>query len=454
MGTIRFELRKESKYTDSKSPIRLIYQIKGQRKSIPTGLMVLPFCWDSKEQKAIYIEKKAAKKIAALIPYELFLTDKEANEINGKLTGIKTDLEGIENFFTANKVIYSVGMVAAKYMESKQPETKKDESGTVLYEFIDKYINDHNTIREEGSLQVFRSLRKHLRDYQKHTRQKVTFEKINYSFLQSFQSFLVTATGTTTNRKGETVPRIPISNHTAAKQLSTLKTFLNYAKKNGVQVSDKYKDFTIKREKMEVIALTNEEFETLFYLDLSNNKKLSQVRDVFCFSCTTGLRYSDLSQLRREHIGEDKIDITVTKTKDPLTIPLTPYSLAILSRYQQQLKPLPVISNQKMNEYVKQLCKMAGIVKPIEIVRFQGAKRIVNIYPKCELIGTHTGRKTFATLSLERGMSAEQVMAIGGWEDYKSFKRYVRVTGKLKKTVMLKAWGGGLSDVKLKAIIL
>ena len=452
MGTIRFELRKESKYTGSKSPIRLIYQIKGQRKSIPTGLTVLPFCWDSKEQKAIYIEKKAAKKVAPLISYELFLTDKEAKAINKKLTDLRSDLEAIENRFETDKVIYSVDMVAAKYMELKQPETKKDESGTVLYEFIDKYINDHNTIREEGSLQVFRSLRKHLRDYQKHTRQKVTFEKINYSFFQSFQSFLITATGTTTNRKGETVQRIPISNHTATKQLSTLKTFLNYAKKNGVQVNDKYKDFTIKRETLEVIALTNEEFESLYYLDLSGNKKLSQVRDVFCFGCTTGLRYSDLSQLRREHIKEDEIKLTVTKTKKPLTIPLTPYSRAILAKYEDQLKPLPVISNQKTNDYVKQLCKMAGIAEPIEIVRFQGKKRIVNVYPKYELIGSHTGRKTFATLSLEKGMSAEQVMAVGGWKDYTSFKRYVNVTNQLKKTVMLKAWGGGLSEVKLKAM--
>lgn len=452
MGTIRFELRKEAKYTDSKSPIRLIYQIKGQRKSLPTGLMILPYCWDSKEQKAIYIEKKAAKTAAPLIDYDSFLTDKEAKAINKKLSDFKSDLESIEKRFEANGVIYSVDMVAQEYFESKQPLTKKDESGTVLYEFIDKYINDHSTIREEGSLQVFRSLRKHLRDYQKHTRQKVTFEKINYSFFQSFQSFLITATGTTTNRKGETVPRIPISNHTATKQLSTLKTFLNYAKKNGVQVNDKYKDFTIKRETLEVIALTNKEFESLFYLDLSNNRKLSQVRDVFCFGCTTGLRYSDLSQLRREHIKEDEIKLTVTKTKKPLTIPLTPYSRAILSKYEDQLKPLPVISNQKTNDYVKQLCKMAGITEPIEIVRFQGKKRIVNVYPKYLLVGSHTGRKTFATLSLEKGMSAEQVMAVGGWKDYTSFKRYVNVTNQLKKTVMLKAWNADLSELKLKAV--
>lgn len=433
MGTLRFELRKEKIDKQGKAPIRLIYQISGQRKYYNTGLKLLPECWDDANQKAIYIEKKAAKKLNPLASYELFLTDKEAKELNNKLTEIVKEVESIEHRFELDKIVYSAEQVIEKLKSFKAPVTKKDESSSVLYEFIDKYIREHNKTREEGSLQVFRSLKKHLTDYQNHTKRKVTFDSINYSFFQSFQSFLISADGTTTNRKGETVPRIPLSNSTTAKQLSTIKTFLNFAKKNDIKVSDKYKDFSIKRELLEVIALTNKEFESLFYLDLSNNKKLSQVRDVFCFGCTTGLRFSDLSQLKREHIKEDEIKLTVTKTKQPLTIPLTPFSRAILTKYEDRAKPLPTISNQKMNDYLKELCQLAGITEPIEIVRFQGAKRIVHTYPKFELIGSHTGRKTFATLSLEKGMSAEQVMAIGGWKDYKSFKRYVNVTDQLKK---------------------
>ncbi|HVB02834.1 MAG TPA: hypothetical protein VNE41_03855, partial [Chitinophagaceae bacterium] len=68
--------------------------------------------------------------------------------------------------------------------------------------------------------------------------------------------------------------------------------------------------------------MTDEEFQSLFDLDLSGNNRLRQVRDVFCFSCTTGLRYSDLALLRREHIKGDEIKITVKKTKQSLTIPL------------------------------------------------------------------------------------------------------------------------------------
>ncbi len=156
--------------------------------------------------------------------------------------------------------------------------------------------------------------------------------------------------------------------------------------------------------------------------------------------------------MKREHIKQDEIKLTVKKTKEPLTIPLTPFSKAILEKYEALHRPLPVISNQKLNDYVKELCHLAGITEPIEIVRFRGTKREAITYPKYELIGVHTGRKTFSTLSLEKGMSAEEVMTITGHRDYQSFKRYVKVTEQRKKIVMLKAWGGGLSTVKVKAI--
>ena len=243
-----------------------------------------------------------------------------------------------------------------------------------------------------------------------------------------------------------------MNNTTVAKQLSTIKTFLNYAKAHGVTVTGNYKDFKIKKETLEVIALTNDEFESLYYLDLTKNKRLDQVRDIFCFACTTALRYSDLFQLKREHIKADEIKLTIKKTKENLSIPLTPYSKALLQKYEGLHRPLPVISNQKLNKYIKELCALAGINEPVEIVRFKGAKREATTYPKYELIGVHTGRKTFATLSLEKGMSAEEVMTITGHKDYKSFKRYVKITEQRKKVVMLKAWSNNNNIVKLKAI--
>jgi integrase len=86
-----------------------------------------------------------------------------------------------------------------------------------------------------------------------------------------------------------------------------------------------------------------------------------------------------------------------------------------------------MISNQKLNEYVKSYANSPVSLNRFEIVRFRGIRREAITYPKYELIRVHIGRKTFATLSLEKGMSAEEVMAITGHRDYKSFQRYVKV---------------------------
>jgi integrase len=436
MGTIRFERCTEKKDKDGKAPIRLIYQISGQRKYHNTGKKLIKENWDASEQQTVFVDKRTVKANFRAINYELFLTAREVKDINSDLDDLKRKIETIEKRFELDHVPYSAEMVIEKLKSAEIPTTKKDSPSNLLFDFIDKYITDHKAIRETGSLTVYRTLKKHLQNYQRTTKRKVTFDKIDYSFFQSFQNYLLSLTKTV---DGKAMPLL--NNTTIAKQLSTVKTFLNYARKEGVNVSDKYKDFKIKKETLEVIALTNEEFKTLYDLDLSSNKRLAQVRDIFCFACTTGLRYSDLDQLKREHIKEDEIRLTVKKTKEPLTIPLTPYSKAILAKFKEMHRPLPKISNQKLNDYIKELCEFAGITEPIEIVRYRGTKRDAIIYPKCELIGVHTGRRTFATLSLERGISAEVVMTITGHKDYKSFKRYVKVTEERKKAAMAQAWG-------------
>ena len=96
----------------------------------------------------------------------------------------------------------------------------------------------------------------------------------------------------------------------------------------------------------------------------------------------------------------------------------------------------------------KGLCEMAGINEEIEIVKQRGERRVVQTFLKFQKIGVHTGRKTFSTLSLELGMSAEETMAITGHKDYRSFQRYIKVTEKRKKQVMAKAWG----EPKLKSM--
>ncbi|MEX2568542.1 MAG: hypothetical protein WD431_21550 [Cyclobacteriaceae bacterium] len=89
-----------------------------------------------------------------------------------------------------------------------------------------------------------------------------------------------------------------MNNITIAKQLSILKTFLGYARRQGIKVNDGYNHFSIKKDKLEVNALTHDELDLLFNFNLSSNERLDQVRDLFFYSCVTGFRFSDLQQMR------------------------------------------------------------------------------------------------------------------------------------------------------------
>ena len=434
MSTLRFNLRTDKIDKGLKSPLELVYQISGQRKYYQLKTDKLnSINWDSESQSAIYLSLAKAKKIQPdllknrLDADKILLFESEVEKINDDIAKIKSVVKSIETRFELDNIPYSASMIIDALKNGTPVKTKKDEPKNLLVDFIDKYIEHHELTREKGYLSVFRALKTHLISYQYSTRQQFTFKDVDYLFFKHFQSFLI--------KQGK------LKNNTISKALSTLKTLLVYAKKAGFAIDDSYKSFLIKREKLEVIALTDQEFSALLHLDLSRNKRLDQVRDVFCFSCASGLRISDMQQLKREHIKTDHITITVKKTKTELTIPLNKVTSAILEKYLINNKPLPLISSQKLNLYLKELCKKAEIGEPIEIVRFRGNERETTVLPKYELIHLHTGRKTFCTLSLEKGMSAEQVMSISGHTDYKSFKRYVDVTEKLKKDAMGRAWG-------------
>ncbi|RZL15354.1 MAG: site-specific integrase, partial [Pedobacter sp.] len=168
--------------------------------------------------------------------------------------------------------------------------------------------------------------------------------------------------------------------------------------------------------------------------DLTKNPGLAKVRDLFCFAAFTGQRYSDVAGLRPEHIKGNTWHLRVQKTTELNRIPLNEFALEILNRYPGQ--QLPAISNQKTNDYLKIIGGLAGIDEPITLHRYRGSEKIERTEPKSHFIGTHTARRTFATLMLEKGMRPEVVMRIGGWKDYRSFKKYIRLTDKVAEAEM------------------
>lgn len=167
---------------------------------------------------------------------------------------------------------------------------------------------------------------------------------------------------------------------------------------------------------------------------------LIRTRDMFCFCAFTSLRYSDMAHLKKTDIEDDTMYITTMKTYDRLPINLNSFAKEILKKYEHCNFPgglaLPVISNQLMNRYLKSLCELAGLNKPITRICYRAGERVEETFPKYEMIGTHAGRRTFICFALYSGIPPQVVMKWTGHSDYQAMKPYIAIAEKTKADAM------------------
>jgi len=220
---------------------------------------------------------------------------------------------------------------------------------------------------------------------------------------------------------------------------------LRWCYNNGIYDDNTFEKFRpkLKSSEQKIIFLTRDELQRIRDLEIPETKNyLERVRDVFLFCCFTGLRYSDVYNLRKSDIKDGHIEITTIKTHDYLVIELNDHSRAILEKYEdvhfEGDKALPVTSNQKMNTYLKELGKLAGIDEPIKQTYYIGNERKEEVHPKHELLASHVGRRTFICNALSLGIPAQVVMKWTGHSDYKAMKPYIDIADDIKAESMTK----------------
>ena len=230
-------------------------------------------------------------------------------------------------------------------------------------------------------------------------------------------------------------------NNTFSKHIDIFKTFMRWSEERDYHKNSSFKKFKTTENEIEIIYLTKDELLQLLNFEFKKSKH-SHVRDVYCFSCFTGLRFSDVYNLNKSNIHEDHIILNIQKTKSiDHIVPLNKYAKQILERYEGTIYyPLPVISSQKFNEYIKEACELAEINTPVSITRYSGQKRIDDIQPKHQLITSHTARKTFVTNSVIMGMNISVLKKITGHKKEESFRKYVNISEELKKNEMENTW--------------
>lgn len=154
-----------------------------------------------------------------------------------------------------------------------------------------------------------------------------------------------------------------------------------------------------------------------------------QIRHMFCFMAFTSLRYSDLAALKPSNLIDGCLDFCTEKTDDKLHIVLNEHAMKILDKYVwykgETLFSVP--SNQKLNDYLKEAAKMAGLNRKITQVYFKGSIRYEDTYEFWEQISCHDARRTFVCCSLALGIPPSVVMSCTGHSDYESMKPYIEV---------------------------
>ena len=403
------------------APIRVSISICGVRLVTSTGYSINPSKWDSKKQKI----KQGCSNSKGLT----------YNTINAHLNAIDNFFIEYENTARKDgaKIAQDVVKCAFKanfslsknYAES--PILKEEE--TTLLDYFDSFVKENGQANDwtKATFTKFGAVRNHIIGFTP----TLTFNSFNEEGLIKYVTYL----RETKNMRNSTI----------GKQLGFLKWFLKWTTSKGYNTNNDYIAFKpkLKNSEKRVIFLTWDELMIVYNFDIPENKNyLARVRDVFCFCCFTSLRYSDVYNLKRSDIIGNVIHITTIKTSDSLMIELNKYSRALLAKYTNDTfvgnKALPVISNQRMNDYLKELGELCEINQPQTMVYFKGNQRIEETYPKYELLGTHAGRRTFICNALALGIPAQVVMKWTGHSDYKAMKPYIDIADNIKAQAMNK----------------
>jgi len=220
-------------------------------------------------------------------------------------------------------------------------------------------------------------------------------------------------------------------NRTVSKQVVMLKAFLRWINElKGYTIPDKVLNFTphLKVIKKTVTFLHYEELMQLATFPIEK-PHIRLARDLWCFMAFTSLRYSDLANLKVGHICDNRIDMITQKTSDRITIPLTDGALAIYNKYKDTPTAdghiFYVPANQKLNDYIKEAAKMAGIDRVIVDTYFVGTERKEEQHPFYEIISCHDARRTFVSCSLAMGIPPQVVMKATGHKGYKTMQPYI-----------------------------
>jgi integrase len=402
-----------------------VYDENGKKKYLPlkytTNIEVIPALWDNKKNRVkeslkwaqpetfeiskFAVEESARKKYES-INSEIVLFEQSAKDIvskltvNGRLPRHEQVRKELDRIYNPKRLIGSLEQINYHSFD--------------LVQFIDHIVNTSTNLRN-STKKNYKVVKKNVEDYQKKYKGTITPQNADIDFYNSFVKFLTSA---------------GLSKNTIGTRIKIIKAVLNYANERIDNVCQDYKkeSFAKPSEETESVYLTQDELNSI-----SNLKYLppylEKVRDMFIIGCDTGLRFSDLSRLTKDNINSDNtISIKTQKTGKVVVIPMTPRVKTIFEKYNYVLPDS--ISNQKYNEYLKDIARRANLKEPISTTRTIKGMLVTRTVEKWELVTSHTARRSFATNAFLADVPAIAIMKITGHKTESAFMKYIKMTAK------------------------
>ena len=371
----------------------------GKKFRYYTGQNVLPKYWDKKNQRA-------------RINYP------DSDEINKHLQELRSRWTGLKLAAHREGKKLSKTDLQKAFKKGRKQESKKN-----LMQALKEYIELNSRIKEPGTMKKYITLEKQLAEFIADTGYVTDFDTINDVFKLKFITYLYDEYDNFDN--------------TVERKIENLKTFLNWATLTEYNTHRHYKAFKVPVRAKTIIYLPHNEIEILEQHDFSGNQFHEQIRDMYCFGCHTGLRFSDLSTLSSEHI-HSKVDNLgapyhelqkdMVKVKKVVKFKLDNYAVLILNKYKSETgRVFPAVTNQRFNELIKEVAKAAELNSKIEIVEYQGNETRRNTFSKHEVISSHSARHSFAIRCIREGMPITYLKELLGHSDIETTMVYLSV---------------------------
>jgi integrase len=399
MATANFYLK--SPNPSGESLIYLQFKYKGRKFVYSTGQFIRPANWNPERQRVKNTKATTSSGDALINDVLEALAKKVESTYKGSVEVPTNDAfrAVLDEFRTLND------------------EPTQEPDRVTLFGLVERFVGNEilnrGKERNPNTIKSYVSTKNHLEGFQKSTKYRVDFDTINLDFYYQFVSYL--------KKKG-------LSANTIGKYLKNVKTFMREAV--DMELTDNLqfakKKFSILKEETQAVYLKESEIILLYNLDLSGKPRLQQVRDLFVFGCFVGLRFSDFSDVRPENIidieGELYLRVKTKKMGNRVTIPCNPIVRDIFSTYEAMPNKLPrAISNQKFNQYIKEVCRLAGL---IQTGRLEGSPSV----ELWECVSSHTARRSFATNLYNEGFPILDIMKITGHKTERAFLQYIKIT--------------------------